>query len=91
MDYFTHQYFSLFTIAQTNVEISTVEIESRLDIMETFGRGPWEHYSLIALEKYNIPVVNLELRLITEVLRGRKDRIDPILKHLKQKGFNKGI
>ena len=59
--------------------------------VEKSGHGPWEHYRLIASGKYGIPVVDLELRLMTEVLRDRKDRINSILKYLKKNGFNKEV
>ncbi len=84
----SNQYYASFQIDSTRVEISTVEIDSRLDIMETFGHGPWIHYSMISIGEYEIPAVALELRLISEVLRERTDRIYPIVDYLKQNSLN---
>lgn len=75
----TRQYYAEYDVNGVGVEISTVEIESDQDTIETFGRGPWEHYSVIQCGPYAIPTVALELRLITELFRSRPDRFTPII------------
>jgi hypothetical protein len=69
------------------VGISTVEIETDLDVLETYGPGLWErHYVLLPCGPYLVPTVALELRLITEMHRDRPERYKPIIQHLKAHG-----
>jgi len=68
------------------VGISTVEVESEADTIETFGRGPWEHYVLLPCGPYAVPTVLLNLRLITEVYRNRPDRYGPLLRFMAARG-----
>ena len=44
------------------------------------------HYALLPCSPYQVPTVALELRLITELHRGRPDRWRPILAFLRQRG-----
>ncbi len=80
----SRQYFCSYLINNINIEFSTVEIENETDTIESFGNGPWLHYTDIQCGKYNIPTVTLELRLITELVRNRPERYNPIIKHLKE-------
>jgi hypothetical protein len=73
------QYFARYDVHGVHVEISTVEQETDSDGMECVGRGPWQHYVLIACGPHRVPVVRLELRLATELLRDRPDRYEPLL------------
>ncbi|WP_327108674.1 hypothetical protein [Nonomuraea glycinis] len=82
------QYFARYEVNQVHLEISTVEQETDSDGMECIGRGPWEHYVLITCGSHRVPVVRLELRLATELLRDRPDRYDPLLDHLAAQGFD---
>ena len=68
------QYFAQLHAQGIPVELSTVEIETDRDTMECFGTGPWEHFDLIACGTGTVPAVASELRLLTEVARGRTDR-----------------
>jgi hypothetical protein len=86
-----HQYFASFTIDAVKVEISTIELTSDLDVMETFGTGPWKHFSLAKIGEYVIPIVAIELRLVTEIMRGRDDRIESIIAYLKETNINKKL
>ncbi|MFC7720261.1 hypothetical protein [Nonomuraea recticatena] len=84
----TSQYFARYEVNGVVVEISTVEQEADSDGMECVGRGPWQHYVLITCGPYRVPVVRLELRLATELLRDRPDRYEPLLDHMAAQGFD---
>jgi hypothetical protein len=82
----TQQYYGNYEISGVEVGISTVEVPSEADTIETFGRGPWERFTLLACGPYRVPTVALELRLITELYRDRPDRYEPIIGHLQLTG-----
>jgi hypothetical protein len=82
------QYFARYEVNGVQLEISTVEQETDSDGMECIGRGPWQHYVLITCGSHRIPVVRLELRLATELLRDRSDRYEPLLDHMAMQGFD---
>jgi hypothetical protein len=70
------------------VEFSTVEVASEADTVETFGAAlgallllPWGPTSAGR---------GLELRLLTELRRGRPDRYEPLIAHLRQRGCDAG-
>jgi hypothetical protein len=80
------QYFARYEVNGVKVEISTVEVASDADTIETFGRGPWEHFSLLPCGHYTVPTVGLELRLITELVRNRPDRYQPLIQFMQMRG-----
>ncbi len=82
----TQQYYANYVLNGTEVGISTVEIASDVDYIETFGRGPWEHFALLPCGRYMVPAVALELRLITELYRNRPDRYNPIVRFMQMRG-----
>ncbi|MEU4233906.1 hypothetical protein AB0F17_57350 [Nonomuraea sp. NPDC026600] len=82
------QYFARYEVNGVQLEISTVEHETDSDEMECIGRGPWQHYVLITCGSHRVPVVRLELRLATELLRDRSDRYEPLLDHMATQGFD---
>ncbi|MET7338733.1 hypothetical protein [Nonomuraea sp. NPDC005650] len=82
------QYFTRYEVNGVHLEISTVEQETDSDGMECIGRGPWQHYVLITCGSYRVPVVRLELRLATELLRDRSDRYEPLIDHMATQGFD---
>ncbi|MEV0144763.1 MULTISPECIES: hypothetical protein [unclassified Nonomuraea] len=82
------QYFTRFEVNGVDVELSTVERQVDSDAMECVGSGPWQHYVPIACGSHHVPVVRLELRLVTELLRDRADRYDPLLDHMGTHGFD---
>ncbi|MEV0202693.1 hypothetical protein [Nonomuraea sp. NPDC050691] len=84
----TSQYFTKFEVNGVRVEFSTVERQVESDGWECVGSGPWQHYVLITCGSHHVPVVRLELRLVTELLRDRADRYDPLLDHLGTHGFD---
>jgi hypothetical protein len=82
-----NQYYANYFVNGVEVGISTVEVETDSDAIETFGPGPWErHYVLLPCGPYRVPTVKLELRLITELYRDRPDRYAPIIAHLRAHG-----
>jgi hypothetical protein len=82
----SQQYFARLHDGDVTIELSTVEIESDADTMECFGEGPWRYFDLVACGARTVPAVATELRLITEVSRGRTDRYRAIVEHLRGVG-----
>jgi hypothetical protein len=87
----SRQYYANYEVRGVEVGISTVEVESEKDTIETFGPGPWVHYVLLPCGPYRVPTVVLELRLITELWRGRADRVQPIVRHLRANGCDMAL
>jgi hypothetical protein len=81
------QYYANYAVNGVEVGISTVEIETDSDVIETYGPGPWEqHYVQLPCGRYSVPTVGLELRLITEIYRNRPERYNPIIQYLRVHG-----
>ena len=81
------QYYANYRVNGVEVGISTVEVQTDADVVETYGSGPWErNYVLLPCGPYRVPTVALELRLITEVYRDRPDRYNPLIQHLQAHG-----
>ena len=85
------QYYASYAVSGIEVEISTVNVETDLDVGETIGSGPWEHFVLIPCGSYIIPTVKLELRLATELFRDRPDRYNPIIQYMRLKGYDRDL
>lgn len=82
----SRQYYANYEVNGVEVGLSTVEVDSVTDTRETFGRGPWERFSLLACGRHSVPAVALELRLVTELFRNRSDRFDPLIRHMQRHG-----
>jgi hypothetical protein len=81
------QYYANYLVNGVEVGLSTVEIETDSDTIETYGPGLWEqHYSLLPCGPYQVPTVDLELRLISELHRDRPDRYKPLIAYLREHG-----
>lgn len=80
------QYYAEYEVNGVGVGISTVEADTDSDGLECIGRGPWEHYIPVSCGPYTIPAVALELRLVSELKRGRHDRYMPLIDHMRQNG-----
>lgn len=80
------QYIAEFDVNGVEVGVSTVEWETDSDGIECLGRGPWEHYVWRACGSHQVPAVALELRLVSELARGRADRSEPLVQHLRAHG-----
>ncbi|MEV0234821.1 hypothetical protein [Nonomuraea sp. NPDC050786] len=85
------QYFTRYEINGVQLEISTVEWPVDADGMECVGPGPWRHYVVVTCGSHRVPVVRLELRLATELLRDRPDRYEPLLDHMGAHGFDSDL
>lgn len=82
----TQQYFARFEVEEIEVEVSTVERSVDTDTFECMGRGPWEHYVGISFGTHVVPVIGLELRLVSELVRDRPDRYAPLIEHMRLHG-----
>jgi hypothetical protein len=82
------QYLAIYEFKNVILELSTVEYVTDNETMECFGQGPWKNYKNVRVESYSIPVVLLELRLLSELSRGRENRIRSLMEYLQVKGCN---
>ncbi len=80
------QYFARFQVDGTDVDISTVEWPAGSDSFECGGIGPWQHHVRVRLGRHVVPAVSLELRLASELVRGRPDRYVPLIDHMQLHG-----
>lgn len=78
------QYFASITVSGIRVEVSTVEIPTKSTFKEVTGRGPWLHQNRQTIGETSIQAVALELRIATELLRNRVDRLMPLVRHFAQ-------
>ena len=85
------KYFSAFRINGVEVEFSTVEGQTESETHECTGSGPWVHYKIVSCGGHQVPVVCLELRLITEWSRHRPDRSSPIIQFMQSHGFDREL
>lgn len=77
------QYFARLTVEGVTVELSTVEIDADTDTGECVGSGPWVHFDHVPCGVYTVPTVALELRLVSEAARGRRDRWEPLVAYFR--------
>jgi hypothetical protein len=80
------QYYANFDVNGVEVGISTVEWDTDADGLECVGPGPWTRYALLPCGPHAVPTVALELRLVSELARGRPDRAEPILAFMRARG-----
>jgi hypothetical protein len=85
------QYFARYAVDGIDVEISTVEQSTTTDTTECVGSGPWRHYVPIACGTHMVPAVRLELRLVSELVRDRRDRVTALIAHLRTHGADLGL
>ena len=67
-------------------EFSTVEWETDSDAVECIGSGPWDHFALVRLGSVAAPVVARELRVVSELVRGRTEQHSVIAAFLRRDG-----
>ena len=84
----SRQYFASYDVNGVEVQFSAVEVCNESDTGECTGLGPWTHYSLLTCGSRQVPVVSLELRLLTELARGRADRYVPIWEFIQPRGYD---
>lgn len=80
------QYYAAFEVDGVKVEASTVEWPTDSDLLESLGSGPWTHFTDIMVGDKTVPTVAIELRLATEVRRGREEQADAIRRWMGEKG-----
>lgn len=80
------QYLAKHDVMGVDVEFSTVEWETTSDAIECFGRGPWEHFALVRVGPHLVPTVTIELRLVSELARNRREQYLGIAKYLREHG-----
>jgi hypothetical protein len=86
------QYFARLVVDGVTIELSTVEIETDNDTTECFGTGPWQHFDVVPCAGESVPAVATELRLITEVARGRSGCYRrPLIDFLCADGCDRGL
>jgi hypothetical protein len=87
---FGHQYLAEHRLDGVPVQFSTVESKGtgRRRLAECAGETPWRYFSLIDVAGRHVPVVASELRLASDLMRGRDDRWRPIAAHLLANGFD---
>ncbi|MBI9043522.1 MAG: hypothetical protein JEZ06_03500 [Anaerolineaceae bacterium] len=84
----SRQYYSEFRVNGIELGISTVEWETEYDGIECIGPGPWEHFDKIKCGQFAVQTVSLELRLVSELIRERPERYDPLIQYMKKKGVD---
>jgi hypothetical protein len=80
------QYYANYLIDGVEVGFSTVDIDTDSDLIETYGPGPWKHFTVVICGYYRVPTADLELQLITQLLRERPDYYNPIIASLQRRG-----
>ena len=76
-----NQYFARVFLERVALELSTVEVATDDDTIECIGPGPWVHFDPGPCGTL-VPAVSTELRLLSELARGREDRYRPIIRFL---------
>ncbi|MCP3015977.1 hypothetical protein NGM33_21860 [Nocardiopsis dassonvillei] len=79
-------YFACYDLDGVGFSFSTVEQPCDDCGWECRGPGPWRHHVAVDVGGHRVDCVRLELRLVTEFLRGRPDRYRPVLAHLGEHG-----
>jgi hypothetical protein len=82
----SRQYFARFEVEGIEVEVTTVEQAVDTDTFECVGPGPWEHFVEVRFGRHVVPVIRLELRLVSELVRDRPDRYEPLIEHMRCHG-----
>ena len=87
---FGRQYLAACEIGGVPVQVSTVEssVSGRRRLAECVGETPWRYFSLVDVAGRPIPVVASELRLASDLMRGRDDRWRPLAAHMLATGFD---
>lgn len=79
------QYWASYFVDGVHIGVTTTEWESHGDHIEPSGDGPWTYYTSIPWGQHNVPTVNLELRLVSELFRNRADRYEPLIQFMSTK------
>lgn len=82
------QYYAAFEVDGTKVEASTVEWPTDAEALESLGTGPWHHRRAISVGTELVQTVALELRLATELVRDRSERVAALIEWMRHNGFD---
>jgi hypothetical protein len=85
------QYYFECNIDGVGFSVSTVEVTTENEFIETYGEGPWKYSTLIPCGTHQIRTVNLELRLATELGRQRPDRYEPLIDWMRTHGCDQKL
>ncbi len=90
---FGGQYIADYHFGGVLVQLSTVELSvpDPSLVAECTGDAPWLHFDTIDIDGYAVPVVASELRLLSDVIRGRADRWLPIASFLAKHGYDERL
>ena len=92
---FGGQYIADYEVRGVQVEFSTVELsDAEPDssfVSECAGDAPWRYFDTIDVEGYAVRLVASELRLLSELNRGRDDRWRPIAAFLSEHGYDERL
>lgn len=82
------QYWASYFVDSIHVGVSTVEWPAESDGIECCGEGPWKHFTKLPWGQHNVPTVNQELRLVSELFRERPDRYQPMIRAMRGTKIN---
>lgn len=85
------QYFGHCAVDGIDVGASTVEVPTDGTAIECIGRGPWERFVDVTFGDHIVPVVRLELRLVSELVRNRPERYEPLIAHMRSHGADRQL
>ncbi len=84
-------YWASYFVDGIHVDAACNEYQWESDAVESGGAGPWTHFTSLSWQQRSVPTVNLELRLITEIVRNRPDRYEPLINHMRGKKVDKEL
>ena len=84
-------YWASYFVDDVHVAIAANELPWESDAVESGGTGPWTHFTNLQCGEYSVPTVNLELRLITELVRDRADRYEPLIQFLRGISYDEAL
>jgi hypothetical protein len=90
---FGGQYIADSRVGDVLVQISTVELSEPdpSSLAECAGDAAWRYFDVVDVDGYVIPVVASELRLLSDVIRGRPERWRPVAARLARDGYDEAL
>lgn len=90
---FGRQYLADHRVAGVPLQLSMVESDGRgrKRLAECVGEAPWRYFSFVDVAGRPVPVVASELRLASDLMRGRAERWRPIATHLVVEGYDQEL
>lgn len=72
-----------------SADVRAVHVHS--DVYECLGRAPWIHSDVVQVGDHAVCCVATELRLVSELVRERGERYDPIFDYLEDRPFDRDL